>query len=101
MVDASTRLHNDYTMIMYPRKKWANPAERVFRVDKDNLVSPPSIAVSCANGFKNLIVVVLSFSKSCGERGKLLDSTSATHVWQQLQLLYLLQICVTLFMRHD
>jgi hypothetical protein len=33
------KLHEDYAMIKYPRNsKWAIPSEKIFRLDKDNLV---------------------------------------------------------------
>ena len=31
-------LHEDYAMIKYPRGNWAFPSEKLFKVDKDNLV---------------------------------------------------------------
>ena len=32
------KLHSEYTMIKYPRKLLGIPHEKVFKVDKDNLV---------------------------------------------------------------
>ena len=36
--EACEALHEDYAMIKYPRGKWAFPSEKLFKIDKDNLV---------------------------------------------------------------
>ena len=42
---SSKRLHQEYAMIKYPRKRWSIPSEKIFKIDKDNLVSLVEVAV--------------------------------------------------------
>ena len=57
-------LHEEYPMIKYPRRDWALPSEKLFKIDSDNLVQALTVvrntvmAISCL--LCNVIRMIIS-----------------------------------------